>query len=268
MQRKELKVIIESDTHNTYNAKFIIKRDNNGNPVYKPINFCFGSSSVYIYTGNTNETRKNTYSFEKYYEYLTSAYYHSKKDITNLTRNAIIKDIVKRILLIIKETYIEYYDGLDMESKINFWQDEQLEKAFRSEINKMVQNYIFYGRMKTNEKRFYVHLMELAYNKDINATIKEYENSTYYRDFVKNEFINNDSNIKYFVVPINGDYWSNDMKNYILVQASGCFNYKEVIDKVYKEISSNSSDQFKKFKNRDKNPHFLDLPTIENCPKI
>ena len=48
----------------------MIKRDNDGNPVYKPIHFCFGNGSVYIYTGNTNETRKNTYTFEKYYDYL------------------------------------------------------------------------------------------------------------------------------------------------------------------------------------------------------
>ena len=89
MQRKELKVIIENNTCNTYDAKFMIKRDNGGNPVYKPIHFCFGSESVYIYTGNRNETRKNTYTFEKYYDYLTSAYYHSKDDITNLTRTCV-----------------------------------------------------------------------------------------------------------------------------------------------------------------------------------
>ena len=267
MQRKELKVIIENNTCNTYNAKFMIKRDNDGNPVYKPIHFCFGNGSVYIYTGNTNETRKNTYTFEKYYDYLTSAYYHSKDDIINLTRNTIISDIVKRILLIVKETYVEYYncDELDIESKINFWRDEELEKAFKSEINKMIKNYIFYGRMKINEKRFYDHLMELAYDKDIND---QFRNSMYYRNFVKNEFIGNNT-VKYFVVPINGDYWSNDTKNYILVQGDKCLNYKEVIDKVYKEIFGfNSSDQFKKFRDINKNPHFLDLPTIENCPKI
>ena len=76
MQRKELKVIIENNTCNTYNAKFMIKRDNGGNPVYKPIHFCFGNGSVYIYTGNTNETSKNTYTFNK-------KYYHKRYCKTN-----------------------------------------------------------------------------------------------------------------------------------------------------------------------------------------